>query len=215
MHSLLQEYMDMTLLQFLQNWQRDNETIMAYIILQIVKGIQFIHSLFVIHRDLKAENIYVNFQGDVKIGDFGLSAQLCREKDERETVAGSPLWNSPEIINGRKYKCSCDIWSLGIICFEVISAVTPYSNCKNFVELAAKINKGPEPRIPENFSQDFQEFVRLCLQNDPGRRASAGDLLSTNFLRRVDEVSVKEEFAELVKAQIQLTSRDVVIDNNG
>jgi serine/threonine protein kinase len=202
-YSILLEYMEMTLFNLIDTWERDDENIMAYILKQILKGLEFIHNGYSIHRDLKADNILINHLGEVKISDFGLCAQLFRDKDQRETFAGSPLWTAPEILKAQKYTSKCDIWSVGMICFELISGVPAYSDCKNMIELSLRIDKEPEPRIPETWSKSFQEFVSFCLKYEPNDRLSASELLNTKFMKRVNEVSAKDRLASLVQRKLE------------
>ena len=202
-YSILLEYLDMTLFKFINDWERDNENLIGYIIKQILIGVEFIHRNYSIHRDLKADNILVNRRGEVKVADFGLCAQLYRDRDERDTVAGSPLWSAPEIIKGKKYTSKCDIWSIGMICFELIDGVPVYSDCKNYFELSMKIDRDPEPRIPDTWSSCFQEFVGFCLKKDPELRMTAAELLKTDFMNGVDDDSGKELLASLIQMRLE------------
>jgi serine/threonine-protein kinase 24/25/MST4 len=196
--------MDLTLFGFLKNWNERQENVIAYIIREITRGISYIHSNFNIHRDLKSENIFLNQEGSVKIGDFGLSAQLIQERDYRETFAGSPLWTAPEILNGERYKESVDIWSLGVICYECAEGTTPYGDSKNMLDLKKNIEKHPEPTISQHWSPQFQQFVVFCLQKDPKNRKNAHELLETEFLRNVDETCSRRRLIELISSSIVL-----------
>lgn len=201
-YAILLELMDLTLFGFLKIWNERQENIIAFIIREVTRGISYIHSNFNIHRDLKSENIFLNQEGNVKIGDFGLSAQLIQERDYRETFAGSPLWTAPEILNGERYKESVDIWSLGVICYECAEGTTPYGDSKNMLDLKKNIEKHPEPTISQHWSKQFQQFVIFCLQKNPKNRKSAHELLETEFLKNVDETDARRRLVELIVLQM-------------
>ena len=202
-YSILLEYMDMTLFNLIDTWEKNDENLMGYIIKQILKGLEYIHNSYTIHRDLKTGNILINHLGEVKISDFGLCAQLFRDRDERETMAGSPLWTAPEVLKGKKYSSKCDVWSMGMICFELIDGVPAFSDSVNMFDLSMKVSKGSEPRIPETWSQDFQDFVASCLKFDPDERLSAAELLNTNFVKKVNELSAKDKLGLLVQRKLE------------
>lgn len=176
---------------FITNNKKIPEQAIAYILREIVKGLNFIHSRHRIHRDLKCENIFIDQVGNIKIGDFGFSVQLTVERDERNTFAGSPFWIAPEILNNEPYGSSCDVWSLGIICFELAQGYPPNKGCQNLHELIRAVRTKPEPRLKENYSQPFREFVEACLQKDPTARKTSNELLEFEFVRNVDEESSK------------------------
>ena len=184
--SILIEYSDHSLHSLLPLMRGQNENFHGYIIKEILKGLEVLHRDYVIHRDLKCENIFVNKKGEVKIGDFGLSAQLVRERDVRETGAGSPCWEAPEVLGGKKYNRSCDIWSFGITCIELVTGNPPNIDCKSMISLMIKLQSSPEPRLGSEFSSLFQNFIENCLQKNPEARKSAIELLNHPFISSVD-----------------------------
>lgn len=78
------------------------------------------HDLHVLHRDIKSDNVLIDFNGDVKLADFGYAAQLTKENVARQTKVGTVCWMAPELIKGaKKYDKKVDIWSLGIFAYEM------------------------------------------------------------------------------------------------
>ena len=90
-----------------------------------------------------------------------------------------------------------------MICFELIDGVPAFSDSVNMFDLSMKVSKGSEPRIPETWSQDFQDFVASCLKFDPDERLSAAELLNTNFVKKVNELSAKDKLGLLVQRKLE------------
>ncbi|NXW79617.1 PAK3 kinase, partial [Hirundo rustica] len=91
-----------------------------------LQGLDFLHSNLVIHRDVKSFNILLRTDGSVKLADFGLSAQLTPEQNQRTTLAGTTWWMAPEVVMHKPYGPKADIWSFGIVGIEMVQQETPY-----------------------------------------------------------------------------------------
>ena len=153
------------------------ERVALYILKEITKGICYIHKQNQIHRDIKSENIFIDDNGNIKIGDFGNSVQLTEENPLRSTLAGSPLWLSPEVATGSLYSFPSDIWSLGIIAYELVEGRPPHFNSRSFADLAEAITKGDPPQIDERKAPDISSIFGLCFMKDPELRITAQGLL--------------------------------------
>ena len=189
--AILQELMWGTLSNFMNLESGLNEAVIAYAMRESLKGLEFLHRNHTIHRDIKCENIFISLEGLVKVGDFGLSAQLTQERSDRETFAGSPLWMAPEILGKLNYGIASDIWSLGVSCYEMATGKNPYIMCKNLAQLEQVVIKGPEPRLNEEWSAEFREFMEFCLQKQPDQRKTCTELLNCKFLSNFDESSAR------------------------
>jgi serine/threonine-protein kinase 24/25/MST4 len=95
------------------------EVFIAIILREVLLGVDFLHSRGKIHRDIKCANILLAVNGDVKLADFGVSAQLSDSISKRSTIAGTPCWMAPEIIIDNTYDAKCDLWSVGISAIEM------------------------------------------------------------------------------------------------
>eukprot|EP01117_Protostelium_nocturnum_P013910 TRINITY_DN5237_c0_g1_i1.p1 TRINITY_DN5237_c0_g1~~TRINITY_DN5237_c0_g1_i1.p1 ORF type:complete len:403 (+),score=121.69 TRINITY_DN5237_c0_g1_i1:129-1337(+) len=153
----------------------------AFVLEGALRGLEYLHSQNIVHRDLKCANILVTDEGIVKIADFGISRRL-EESLKAKTMTGSPYWMAPEILEG-SYDKQVDIWSLGITAIEMLENKPPNWHVKPF-QLMLRMPKDPPPsfRNPEKVSRGFLDFVTRCLQKDPSLRPSATELLQDPWL---------------------------------
>eukprot|EP01088_Endostelium_zonatum_P006173 TRINITY_DN1827_c0_g3_i1.p1 TRINITY_DN1827_c0_g3~~TRINITY_DN1827_c0_g3_i1.p1 ORF type:complete len:523 (-),score=140.20 TRINITY_DN1827_c0_g3_i1:19-1551(-) len=153
-----------------------------------VEGLIYLHENAIIHRDVKAANIILTERGEVKLADFGVSAQMGGDvPDKKKTVTGTPLWMSPEVLNGEgKYDSKTDQWSLGITAIELAEGQPPYSD-ENVMQAMMKIcsKDSPKPGLtkePEKWSDDFKAFIDVCVEREPEKRPTAVDLAKHSFI---------------------------------
>ena len=104
-----------------------SEIYIAIILREVLLGVKFLHGLGKIHRDIKCANILLTTNGEVKLADFGVSAQLSESMTNRASIVGSPCWMAPEIIENT-YDFKCDIWSIGISAIEMAEGEPFYTN---------------------------------------------------------------------------------------
>ena len=159
----------------------------ATFIEMVLKGLIYLHNLNIIHRDIKAQNIFLKDDGNVLLGDFGSGAKLTDEELYRRSKKGSPYWMSPQVILQENYDVKTDIWSLGITCIELAESVPPYDDLKPNVVMN-KIAKSP-PKVEElinveEYSESFVDFVGKCLIVDQNKRPSAKELIEHEFIKK-------------------------------
>jgi len=151
---------------------RFSEKVSARYICAISDALRYLHSMHVIHRDIKPENLLFSYDGTIKIADFGWSVHS--PKGRRTTLCGTPDYLPPEIVNEKEHDYHVDIWSLGILTYEFLTAGPPFTG-KNHDETYNKINK-LEIRFPDYISEDARDFILRILQKEPKDRMPLSEI---------------------------------------
>jgi hypothetical protein len=163
-------------------------TIRAYLI-QILKGLDYLHNNGVIHRDIKGANILLDSKGKVKLSDFGCSRQYVNIDNESglvTSVKGSLPWMAPEVIKQKGYGRKADIWSVGCVALEMMTARKPWELDENHIMFMMKmVSENTIPEIPSGISPSAKDFLLQCFQRDPSSRKSAKELLNHEFLKQL------------------------------
>jgi len=166
---------------------------------QCLSGLAYLHAAKKIHRDIKAANILLTDQGECKLADFGVSAQLDTTWSRRKTAIGTPYFMAPEVLMGVEYDNKADIWSLGITAIELATGEAPLSRQFHPMVALRKIPFLDPPKLPETVkaSKEFHEFVAACLQKDPKLRPTADKLLKENpWIQRAKGKAVIQQLVD-------------------
>ncbi|XP_026218991.1 TRAF2 and NCK interacting kinase b isoform X4 [Anabas testudineus] len=160
----------------------------AYICREILRGLTHLHQHKVIHRDIKGQNVLLTENAEVKLVDFGVSAQLDRTVGRRNTFIGTPYWMAPEVIACDEnpeatYDFKSDLWSLGITAIEMAEGAPPLCDMHPMRALFL-IPRNPAPRLKsKKWSKKFQSFIESCLVKSHSQRPSTEQLLKHPFIR--------------------------------
>uniref|UniRef100_A0A8C3YR93 Mitogen-activated protein kinase kinase kinase 19 n=1 Tax=Catagonus wagneri TaxID=51154 RepID=A0A8C3YR93_9CETA len=158
---------------------------------QILQGVAYLHENGVVHRDIKGNNVMLMPTGIIKLIDFGCAKRLAwaglngTHSDMLKSMHGTPYWMAPEVINESGYGRKSDIWSIGCTVFEMATGKPPLASMDRMAALFyIGAHRGLMPALPEHFSENAADFVRVCLTRDQHERPSALQLLKHSFLKR-------------------------------
>lgn len=149
---------------------------------QICLAIKHIHDRKILHRDIKSQNIFLTKTGRILLGDFGIAKCLNNTIDKAKTIVGTPYYLSPEIINNEPYEYKSDIWSLGVLLYEMCMLTVPF-NAQNFPQLTIKIIKGSYPPVSQLFSKELIGVVKNLLSVNIKQRPTINEILSYPILK--------------------------------
>jgi NIMA (never in mitosis gene a)-related kinase len=144
---------------------------------QICLANKHIHDRKILHRDLKSQNVFLTKNNLIKLGDFGIAKCLNYTLEQVQTILGTPYYLSPEIVQNKPYSFKSDIWSLGILLYELCALKMPF-NAKSLPKLSLNIIKGVYTPLPFHYSKDLKELVGSMLQLDAMKRPTITDILS-------------------------------------
>ena len=191
--NILMEYVgDNNLKQFIQNHKNNYElieqSIIRDILIQICQGLKEIHDNKMIHRDLTPDNIFIDKNNKIKIGDFGISKILTSLNNYANTQIGKRQYLAPEVLRGLKYNNKVDIYSLGCILYELFTLNEYYED--KFDEKECKINT-------DIYKSKYQELIELLLKQDYKERPNIDEVLNYIYLIEenyiIGEINIEEK----------------------
>jgi serine/threonine protein kinase len=157
----------------------------------ILKGLAFLHSQKIMHRDIKGANLLVDVNGVVKLADFGMAKHLSTATPNL-SLKGTPYWMAPEVVQATLgkdvgYDLAVDIWSLGCTIIEMFTGKPPWSGLEGPAAMFKVLNK--DPPIPDNLSSEGKDFLRGCFRRNPAERPTATKLLEHPFIQNSNHFS--------------------------
>merc|ERR1719491_1740984 len=174
--------------------------ILAAMALHVLSGLDYLHAKQLLHNDIKPANVLLSAEGLVKLTDFGITRfmkdSVCR------TVMGTKTYLAPEkVVPEDGYSLPSDIWSFGVMMFELASGSHPFAGADDsFAAIFKCLIDDPEPRLSEEqgYPPSLCHFIERCLVRDPSRRATANELLVHEFL---DMAASQHELSEWLESR--------------
>ncbi|XP_072280336.1 STE20-like serine/threonine-protein kinase [Pyxicephalus adspersus] len=182
---------------------------------QTLEALVYLHEAKIIHRDLKAGNILLTLDGDVKLADFGVSAKNTKTLQRRDSFIGTPYWMAPEVVmcetsKDKPYDFKADVWSLGVTLIEMAQIEPPHHEL-NPMRVLLKIAKSEPPTLaqPSRWSRDFNDFLKKCLDKNVDNRWTTAQLLQHPFVSVVHSNKPVRELIAEAKAEVLEEVEDV------
>ncbi|NXR36350.1 NEK11 kinase, partial [Zosterops hypoxanthus] len=148
--------------------------------IQLLLGVNYMHERWILHRDLKAKNIFLK-DSLLKIGDFGVSCLLMGSCDLATTFTGTPYYMSPEVLKHQGYNTKSDIWSLGCILYEMCCMNHAFTG-QNFLSVVLKIVEGETPSLPDRYPSKLNAVLCSMLSKNPSLRPAAAEILKSPYI---------------------------------
>ncbi|KAF9971398.1 hypothetical protein BGZ73_005662 [Actinomortierella ambigua] len=150
---------------------------------EIVRGLAYIHSEKILHRDLKSENVLLSSSMEVKLSDFGCSTiKTTSATRSTDRLSGTVRWMAPELFTRRPvYSTKSDMYSLGVVMWEMAAnCTTPFKDVPNSFVVMSLVKEGEREELPEDTPPDYREWVMKCWEGDPKERLDAADMIKVN-----------------------------------
>ncbi|XP_075700041.1 MAP/microtubule affinity-regulating kinase 3 isoform X4 [Rhinoderma darwinii] len=169
---------------------------------QIVSAVQYCHQKHIVHRDLKAENLLLDADMNIKIADFGFSNEFT-VGNKLDTFCGSPPYAAPELFQGKKYDGpEVDVWSLGVILYTLVSGSLPFDG-QNLKELRERVLRG-KYRIPFYMSTDCENLLKRFLVLNPSKRGTLEQIMKDRWINAGHE---EEELKPFVEPELDIADQ--------
>ena len=223
---IIMEYLNGgNLYSFVKKRRKLKEKTAKFLFWQIIQGIRYLHSMGVVHRDIKLENILIDLNNKIKICDFGIGKQIKPYKDKKSEYilydqCGTPMYIAPEILLSTKDKgynaYPVDMWSSGIALYIMLSGTLPFSiehkhtnKDENNAELQyAIIHNDPKPI--DNISKDAKHLLRGLLTKNPKKRFTPDDVLNHSWFRDEDFLLNSHKYHLFTKAEISVMNKTYI-----
>ncbi|ELK19478.1 Nik-related protein kinase [Pteropus alecto] len=162
----------------------------AYICREILQGLAHLHAHRVIHRDIKGQNVLLTHNAEVKLVDFGVSAQVSRTNGRRNSFIGTPYWMAPEVIDcdedpRRSYDYRSDVWSMGITAIEMAEGAPPLCNLQPLEALFVILRESAPKVKSSGWSRKFHNFMEKCMIKNFLFRPTSANMLHHPFVQNI------------------------------
>ena len=178
------EYAQGELFQILEDDKELPEEEVQKIAKQLVQALHYLHSQRIIHRDMKPQNILIGAQGTVKLCDFGFARAMSSQTIVLTSIKGTPLYMSPELVQEKPYDHTADLWSLGVILYELYVGQPPFYTDSIYTLINLIVQDSV--KYPKSMSKQFKSFLQGLLHKTPSKRLSWPQLLDHPFVKLND-----------------------------
>ena len=188
-----------SLLDFINKSKGLNESMAKRMFFQLVTVLQYLHvDKKIVHRDIKAENVLLDRNYNVRLVDFGLSKVFTKDDPFLQTTCGSPSYVAPEIIEEMPYTANADIWSLGVLLFAMVTGKLPFNgdNISQILEKILKVN----PVIPNHLSPELKDLIKKMLTKNPDNRIKLDGILTHPWLTKTEDANQLKQDLVLIKS---------------
>ncbi|KAL9654808.1 hypothetical protein ABK040_008601 [Willaertia magna] len=182
---VVMEFAQGELFEILEDDERLPEDVVAKIAKQLVRALHYLHSNRIIHRDMKPQNILIGSDGSIKLCDFGFARVMSCNTMVLTSIKGTPLYMAPELVQEQPYNHTADLWSLGVILYELVVGKPPFFT-NNFFSLIQFIVRDPV-KYPPHISPQMKSFLRGLLNKIPKQRLDWPKLLEHPFVKETKE----------------------------
>ncbi|CDW89912.1 protein kinase domain containing protein [Stylonychia lemnae] len=158
-----------------------DESFIWSVLIQMIKGLKILHQMKIFHRDLKCANVFLNKDGNAKLGDLNVSK--VAKKGLLYTQTGTPYYASPEVWKDQPYDSKSDIWSVGCVLYEMTTLKPPF-RAQDMNGLYKRVLKGVYPKIPTSYSNDLGVMIKTLLQVQPNTRPTCEQILSMDIVKK-------------------------------
>lgn len=168
-------------------------------------------STVILHRDIKPDNVFLDKEHSVKLGDFGLAKMLDQEHIMANTYVGTPFYMSPEVLMDQPYTPQSDIWSLGCVIYELCALHPPFQ-AKSHLLLSQKIREGTYPAIPDCYSSTLGRTIAACININALQRPTTATLLSLDVVKLCrKEREISDARSSLASIEEELQRREQML----
>ena len=167
----------------IKNWKKSNMELVASIMADIIRAVYYLHNMIpkIIHRDIKPENILLDENNRAYLTDFGWSNYIINGR-RRKTICGTPIYQSPEMAKGIDYDERIDLWSIGILLFELSTGKTPFKG--NDIETVRRNIGQTNITWPRNIDPDIKDLCSRILKTNPNQRPNIENILEHRFFKK-------------------------------
>ncbi|KAI8340914.1 kinase-like domain-containing protein [Chlamydoabsidia padenii] len=176
------------LFEELERQKRFMESVAAKYVTQLAQALIYLHHKRVIHRDIKPENLLLGLNGELKIADFGWSVKTDVQETRRSTLCGTLDYLPPEMIEGKKHDVNVDLWSLGVLLYEMICGKPPFDNSDSNRDVCKRIVK-VDVTYPDFVSKEARDLIQKLLQYKSAQRLPLRQVLEHPFIKRHEHIN--------------------------